>query len=125
MKKDIMSVVFSLFLLLGLVPGLAIGEKVEKPDAVTEEAIVEPEVKPPQENNNETAATEESNWLPVASTSSIICTCDCVCPASGASEQQSFKAPPWIAGCSQFNGDTCSVGPYDTCNTLREYQNCQ
>ncbi len=53
------------------------------------------------------------------------CSCECTCPASGAFEVQTFTLPAWTnRSCESFDGDACSIGPFDTCNTVRRYDNC-
>ncbi|MEM7582879.1 MAG: hypothetical protein AAF560_05820 [Acidobacteriota bacterium] len=53
------------------------------------------------------------------------CSCECTCRTTGAFEVQTFTLPPWTnRSCGSFNGDTCSIGPGDTCNQVRRYQNC-
>lgn len=53
------------------------------------------------------------------------CSCECTCPASGNFVVQTFTLPAWThRSCESFSGDGCSIGPNDTCNTPRRYENC-
>ncbi|MEM9595775.1 MAG: hypothetical protein AAGD06_16000 [Acidobacteriota bacterium] len=111
---------FVWILMLALLPAFAWGHGGDT------EPTVESEV---QERHLSEAVSEAPQIEEVAMTgtapeSGVRCTCDCVCPTSGAFETQTFLAPKWIAGCGQFNGDECSIGIADTCNTFRVYQNC-
>ena len=53
------------------------------------------------------------------------CSCECTCPASGNFVKVIFTLPEWTnRTCESFDGEGCSLGKFDTCNTPRRYANC-
>ncbi len=127
MSKGSMTGIVCLFLALFLVAGLSLAEGTETPEVVVEEVKIEAEDQALPEDGLESDDTKSPGEFesPAADTDpGLTCTCDCVCPSSGASQTQTFPVPAWIASCSQFNGNACSV-KFDTCNTPRRYQSCR
>ncbi|MEM7354602.1 MAG: hypothetical protein AAF657_27590 [Acidobacteriota bacterium] len=115
-----------------LAAGTALAADIEGPATATEEVEVglETQTEPSTLDEDLTTQAVGGEAEPIeqgfgSSQPGFTCSCECTCPTSGAFEVQTFTLPLWTnRSCKSFNGDSCDIGPFDTCNTFRSYANC-
>lgn len=123
--------VWMLGLAVMMVAGAAMAAEIDRPAAAPEQAEASLEAtkaEAPQPAAESLCKTPEVSFASATGGGGgqpFKCSCECTCPASGAFEVQFFTLPAWThRSCESFDGEACSVGPFDTCNTPRRYENC-